>query len=80
MLGILEKTSQQKAGTRLYIMNRIDKKFQELREQGTSVFMPYAYTEALKSEPTSDLFHALEETRVDFIESRRRCFLVTNAL
>ena len=59
-------------------MNRIDKKFQELRNHCTKAFMSHVYTEDPNSEPTSNLFHALEEACVDFIEFRRRRFLGTN--
>ena len=49
-------------------MNRIDKKFQELREQGASAFMPYVCAGDPNPELTSKLFLTLEEAGADLIE------------
>ena len=49
-------------------MNRIDKKFQELRDQGASAFMPYVCAGDPNPELTSKLFLTLEEAGADLIE------------
>ena len=49
-------------------MNRIDKKFQELRNQGASAFMPYVCAGDPNPELTPKLFLALEESGADLIE------------
>ena len=49
-------------------MNRIDKKFQELREQGTSAFMPYVCAGDPNPELTPKLLLTLEEAGADLIE------------
>ena len=49
-------------------MNRIDKKFQELRQQGESAFMPYVCAGDPNSELTPKLFLTLEEAGADLIE------------
>ena len=49
-------------------MNRIDKKFQELRHQGTSAFMPYVCAGDPNPELTTKLFLTLEEAGADLIE------------
>ena len=49
-------------------MNRIDQKFQELRDQGTSAFMPYVCAGDPNPELTPKLFHTLEEAGADLIE------------
>ena len=49
-------------------MNRIDKKFQELRAQGTSAFMPYVCAGDPNPELTAKLFLTLEEAGADLIE------------
>ncbi len=49
-------------------MNRIDKKFQELRQQGVSAFMPYVCAGDPNPELTSKLFLTLEEVGADLIE------------
>ena len=49
-------------------MNRIDKKFQELRDQGTSAFMPYVCAGDPHPDLTSKLLLTLEEAGADLIE------------
>ena len=49
-------------------MNRIDKKFQELRDQGTKAFMPYLCAGDPTPELTSKLLLTLEEAGADLIE------------
>ena len=49
-------------------MNRIDKKFQELRHQGASAFMPYVCAGDPNPELTTKLFLTLEEAGADLIE------------
>ncbi|MCE2399823.1 tryptophan synthase subunit alpha [Candidatus Poribacteria bacterium] len=49
-------------------MNRIDKKFQELRQQGASAFMPYVCAGDPNPELTPKLFLTLEEAGADLIE------------
>lgn len=49
-------------------MNRIDKKFQELREQGAKAFMPYLCAGDPIPELTSKLLLTLEEAGADLIE------------
>lgn len=49
-------------------MNRIDKKFQELRDQGTSAFMPYVCAGDPNPELTPKLLLTLEEAGADLIE------------
>ena len=49
-------------------MNRIDKKFQELRNQGASAFMPYVCAGDPNPELTPKIFLALEEAGADLIE------------
>ena len=49
-------------------MNRIDKKFQELRGQGTKAFMPYLCAGDPSPELTSKLLLTLEEAGADLIE------------
>ena len=49
-------------------MNRIDKKFQELRDQGTKAFMPYLCAGDPNPELTSKLLLTLEEAGADLIE------------
>ena len=49
-------------------MNRIDKKFQELRDQGAKAFMPYLCAGDPTPELTSKLLLTLEEAGADFIE------------
>ena len=49
-------------------MNRIDKKFQELRQQGVSAFMPYVCAGDPNPELTPKLFLTLEEAGADLIE------------
>lgn len=49
-------------------MNRIDKKFQELRQQGASAFMPYVCAGDPNPELTPKLFLTLEEAGADIIE------------
>ena len=49
-------------------MNRIDKKFQELRQQGVCAFMPYVCAGDPTPELTPDLFLTLEEAGADLIE------------
>ena len=49
-------------------MNRIDKKFQELRDQGVSAFMPYVCAGDPTPELTPKLFLTLEEAGADLIE------------
>ena len=49
-------------------MNRIDKKFQELRDRGASAFMPYVCAGDPNPELTSKLFLTLEEAGADLIE------------
>ena len=49
-------------------MNRIDKKFQELRDQGASAFMPYVCAGDPNPELTPKLLLTLEEAGADLIE------------
>jgi len=49
-------------------MNRIDKKFQELRDQGATAFMPYVCAGDPTPELTPKLFRALEAAGADLIE------------
>ena len=49
-------------------MNRIDKKFQELRAQGAKAFMPYLCAGDPNPEFTSKLLLTLEEAGADLIE------------
>ena len=49
-------------------MNRIDKKFQELRAQGVGAFMPYVCAGDPNPELTSELLLTLEEAGADLIE------------
>ncbi len=49
-------------------MNRIDKKFQELRDQGASAFMPYVCAGDPHPDLTSKLLLTLEEAGADLIE------------
>ena len=49
-------------------MNRIDKKFQELRHQGASAFMPYVCAGDPNPKFTSKLLLTLEEAGADLIE------------
>ena len=49
-------------------MNRIDKKFQELRDQGASAFMPYLCAGDPTPELTAKLLFTLEEAGADLIE------------
>lgn len=49
-------------------MNRIDKKFQELRDQGASAFMPYVCAGDPNPELTPKIFLTLEEAGADLIE------------
>ena len=49
-------------------MNRIDKKFQELRDQGAKAFMPYLCAGDPTPELTSKLLLTLEEAGADLIE------------
>ena len=49
-------------------MNRIDKKFQELRGQGTKAFMPYLCAGDPTPELTSKILLTLEEAGADLIE------------
>lgn len=49
-------------------MNRIDQKFQELRDQGTSAFMPYVCAGDPNPELTAKLILTLEEAGADLIE------------
>ena len=49
-------------------MNRIDKKFQELRAQGVGAFMPYVCAGDPNPELTPKLFLTLEEAGADLIE------------
>ena len=49
-------------------MNRIEKKFQELRQQGVSAFMPYVCAGDPNPELTPKLFLTLEEAGADIIE------------
>ena len=49
-------------------MNRIDKKFQELRDQGTSAFMPYLCAGDPTPELTAKLLLTLETAGADLIE------------
>ena len=49
-------------------MNRIDKKFQELRNQGAKAFMPYLCAGDPSPELTSKLLLTLEEAGADLIE------------
>ena len=49
-------------------MNRIDKKFQELRDQGAKAFMPYLCAGDPNPELTSKLLLTLEEAGADLIE------------
>ena len=49
-------------------MNRIDRKFQELRDRGASAFMPYVCAGDPNPELTSKLFRTLEEAGADLIE------------
>ncbi|CAI8045053.1 Tryptophan synthase alpha chain [Geodia barretti] len=49
-------------------MNRIDKKFQELRDQGATAFMPYLCAGDPNPELTSKLLLTLEEAGADLIE------------
>ena len=49
-------------------MNRIDQKFQELRQQGVSAFMPYVCAGDPNPELTAKLFLTLEEAGADIIE------------
>ena len=49
-------------------MNRIDKKFQELRDRGVRAFMPYVCAGDPNPELTSKLFLTLEEAGADLIE------------
>ena len=49
-------------------MNRIDKKFQELRDQGATAFMPYFCAGDPNPELTSKLLLTLEEAGADLIE------------
>ncbi len=49
-------------------MNRIDKKFQELRQQGACAFMPYVCAGDPNPELTPKLFLTLEESGADLIE------------
>lgn len=49
-------------------MNRIDKKFQELRQQGVCAFMPYVCAGDPTPELTPELFLTLEEAGADLIE------------
>ena len=49
-------------------MNRIDKKFQELRQQGESAFMPYLCAGDPTTELTEKLLLILEEAGADLIE------------
>ena len=49
-------------------MNRIDAKFQELREQGANAFMPYVCAGDPNPELTPKLFLTLEEAGADLIE------------
>ena len=49
-------------------MNRIDKKFQELQDQGARAFMPYVCAGDPTPELTPKLFRALEEAGADLIE------------
>ena len=49
-------------------MNRIDHKFQELRDRGTSAFMPYLCAGDPTPELTAKLLLTLEEAGADFIE------------
>ena len=49
-------------------MNRIDKKFQELRHQGTSAFMPYLCAGDPTPELTAKLLLTLETAGADLIE------------
>ena len=65
--GIIKKT-QQEAETYGYIMNRIDKKFQELRDQGISAFMPYLCAGDPTPELTTKLLLTLEAAGADLIE------------
>ena len=49
-------------------MNRIDKKFQELRDQGASAFMPYLCAGDPNPETTAKLLLTLEAAGADLIE------------
>lgn len=49
-------------------MNRIDKKFQELRDRGASAFMPYLCAGDPHPELTDKLLLSLEEAGADLIE------------
>ena len=49
-------------------MNRIDKKFQELRDRGTSAFMPYICAGDPNPELTAKLLLTLEAAGADLIE------------
>ncbi len=49
-------------------MNRIDKKFQELRDEGAKAFMPYLCAGDPTPELTSKLLLTLEEAGADLIE------------
>ncbi len=49
-------------------MNRIDKKFQELRKQGVSAFMPYLCAGDPHPELTEKLLLSLEEAGADIVE------------
>lgn len=49
-------------------MNRIDRKFQELREQGTRAFMPYLCAGDPNPELTTKLLLTLEEAGADLVE------------
>ena len=49
-------------------MNRIDKKFQELRDRGAKAFMPYLCAGDPIPELTSKLLLTLEEAGADLIE------------
>ncbi len=61
-------------------MNRIDRKFQELRDQGASAFMPYLCAGDPNPELTSKLLLTLDGVEADFIELPERRFLITNVL
>ena len=68
MQGIIEKNTLRESRNSTLFMNRIDKKFQELRDQGASAFMPYVCAGDPNPELTSKLFLTLEEAGADLIE------------
>ena len=53
-------------------MNRIDKKFQELRDQGARAFMPYVCAGDPNPELTAKLFLTLEEAGADIVEPLKK--------